>query len=119
MNMLKLEKTAKEMSIAHKRRKATRSHDYLLKVLAAGMPPSQRRPRTDPDPNRDPHRADSPSATRPALRPQGSGGGAVRFGAQQCRRSAAVAPLPSTASPSHLAENDHAAAARSGSDLPA
>lgn len=40
MNMLKQEKTAKEMSIARKRRKANRSHDYLLKVLAAGLPAS-------------------------------------------------------------------------------
>jgi predicted transposase YbfD/YdcC len=38
MNMLKQEKTAKEMSIARKRRKANRSHDYLLRVLAAGLP---------------------------------------------------------------------------------
>lgn len=38
MNVLKQETSAKDMSVARKRRKANRSRDYLLKVLAAGLP---------------------------------------------------------------------------------
>jgi predicted transposase YbfD/YdcC len=37
MNMLKQETSRKDLSIVRKRRKADRSHEYLLKVLAAGL----------------------------------------------------------------------------------